>query len=233
MWLAYSLSYNLISLNTCTIALYTSTISPSSISTSPLIRSITLFPLSLFLSLKTSCISKLLIRGVVFSNSIWWFSFLIISPIRSFVFNQYNRLVTVILLLSKVMPSCSCCVEKVLVCVVIAALTGCQPSSCVKCTWVNIWLSCNVWSISNTECVCCITCLICLVSCLICYRVSRSVCYWEVGRPTLLGLWWLEPPVGWTGICSCWALIFPCWRVLYTQHLIVCSCLVNPSWENS
>ena len=144
MWLTYSSSYGLIGLILFCYASHTALVSSDNKSTSPFMRSITLSPLFLFSSLKTFCISKLLIRGVVFPDLIWWSFSLIMPSIRSSVFNQHNRLVTVILLLSEVMPSCSCCEEKKLVCVAIVALTGCQPSSCVKCMWVNMWSSCNI-----------------------------------------------------------------------------------------
>jgi len=134
IWLIYLLSHSLIGSIPSCYASHTTLVFSDSKSTSPLIRSITPSPLSLFLSLKTSCISKLSIRGVVFPDLIWWSSFLIIPPIRSSASDQHNRLVIIILLLSKVMPSCSYYVEKVLVCVTIAALTSCQPSSCVECT---------------------------------------------------------------------------------------------------
>ena len=144
MWLAYSLFYDLIRLNPFCVAYYTTWVSSDSMSTSLFIRSVILPPLSPSLSLKTSCISKLLIRDVVFPNSFWWSLFLIMPFIRSSASDCYNRLVTIIFLLDEVMPLCSHCEEKKLVCVAIAVLTGCQPSSCVECIWVNMQLSCNV-----------------------------------------------------------------------------------------
>jgi len=138
LWLTYSLSHNLIGSNPSYVAYYTAWVFSDNKSISPYIRSITLFPLSPFLSLKTSCISKSLIRGVVFPNLIWWSLFLIMSLIRSSVSDYCNRLVTVILLLGKVMPFYSCCVEKALVCVVIVSLTGRQLSSCIKCIQANM-----------------------------------------------------------------------------------------------
>jgi hypothetical protein len=47
------------------------------------------------------------------------------------------------------MPSCSCYTEKGWVYIVIIALSSCQPSSCSECIKLNIYLSCNVYSISN------------------------------------------------------------------------------------
>jgi len=213
-WLTYFSFYNSIGLNPSCMAYYTTWVSSDNKSTSPYIRSVTLPPLFLSLSLKTSCISKLLIRGIVFPDLIWWSLFLIMPLIRSSVSDYCNWLVTTILLFSEVMLSYSHCVEKALVCVIIAVLTKCQPSSYIKCTWVNMWLSCNVWSISDAECVSCISCCClclphfgggntwCYVAlwaclcvfwslwflCLICCRVLCSVCCWEVGKPILFGL---------------------------------------------
>ena len=45
--------------------------------------------------------------------------------IRSLVFKCYAYMVAVILLLSKIIPTCSCCVLKGLVYVVIIAFLGC------------------------------------------------------------------------------------------------------------
>ena len=61
------------------------------------------------------------------------------------------KLVAVILSLSKVMPTCSRCIEKGLVCVAIIALSSRQPSSCTRYTKLNIYLSCDIRLISNTK----------------------------------------------------------------------------------
>ena len=58
---------------------------------------------------------------------------LIMPFIKSSVFNYYNRLVTIIFLLNKVMPFCFYCTKKALVCIVIIIPISCQLSSCVKC----------------------------------------------------------------------------------------------------
>jgi len=44
------------------------------------------------------------------------------------------QVILVILLLGKIMPSCSCCAEKKLVYIAIASPTGRQPSFCIECT---------------------------------------------------------------------------------------------------
>jgi hypothetical protein len=64
---------------------------------------------------------------------------------------HHFKLVVVILLLNKIMPSCSCYTEKGLVYITITALFSHQPSSYSKYTKSNIYLSCNIYSISNTE----------------------------------------------------------------------------------
>ena len=59
--------------------------------------------------------------------------------------------VAVIFLLSEIMPSCSRCKEKKLVYITIIAPFSRQPSSYIKCTKLNICLSCNVKLVSNTK----------------------------------------------------------------------------------
>ena len=77
-------------------------------------------------------------------------------PIRYSAFKctaYYFKLVAVILLLSKIMPTYSCYMEKGLVCVIIIALLGRQPSFYIKYTKLNIHLSCNIKLVSNTKCL--------------------------------------------------------------------------------
>jgi len=64
---------------------------------------------------------------------------------------HYAYVVAIILSLSKVIPLCSCCVEKELVYITIAAPSSRQPSSCSKCTSANIQSSCDIHSVSNAE----------------------------------------------------------------------------------
>jgi hypothetical protein len=76
--------------------------------------------------------------------------------VKSLVFKHLayrSKLVTIILLFSKIMPSYSCYTEKGLVYIIITALFSYQPSSCSKYTKLNIYLSCNVCSISDAKCV--------------------------------------------------------------------------------
>ena len=65
----------------------------------------------------------------------------------------YFKLVAVIFLLSKIMPTYSYYVEKGLVYIIIIAPLGCQPSSYTKYTKLNIRLSCNIKSVFNAKCI--------------------------------------------------------------------------------
>ena len=74
--------------------------------------------------------------------------------IRSLVFKRTARhfkLVAVILLLSKIMPTYSCCAEKGLVYIAIIAFLSCQLSSYTKYTKLNIRSSYNIRLISDTK----------------------------------------------------------------------------------
>ena len=71
--------------------------------------------------------------------------------IRSLVSKRRTYIIAVILLLGEIMPSCSRCAEKKLVCIIIIALFGRQPFFYIKCIKLNIYLSCNVRLVSNTE----------------------------------------------------------------------------------
>ena len=62
-----------------------------------------------------------------------------------------TKLVAVILLFSEIMPSYSCCKEKKLVYIIIITPFSHQPSFYIKCTKLNIYLSCNIRLISNTK----------------------------------------------------------------------------------
>jgi hypothetical protein len=78
----------------------------------------------------------------------------LIPLIRSLASKHRTRVVAVILLLSEIMPTCSRYMSKRLVCVVIMAPLGYQPSSCAKCTKLNIRSSYDVRSVSNAKCIC-------------------------------------------------------------------------------
>ena len=62
------------------------------------------------------------------------------------------KLVAVILLLSKIIPTYSCYMEKGLVYITIIAPLGCQPFSYIKCTKLNMRLSYDVKLVFNTKC---------------------------------------------------------------------------------
>ena len=75
--------------------------------------------------------------------------------IRSSVFKRTTycfKLVAVILLLSKIIPTYSYYMEKGLIYITIIASLSRQPSSYAKYTKLNIRLSYNIRSVSNTEC---------------------------------------------------------------------------------
>ena len=71
--------------------------------------------------------------------------------IRSLASKCYTCIISVILLLSKIMPIYSRCAKKKLVCIIIIAPFSCQPFSYLKCTKSNMHLFCNVKSVLNTE----------------------------------------------------------------------------------
>ena len=76
------------------------------------------------------------------------------SFIRSSVFKRRAYIVAVILLLSKIIPTYSYYVLKGLVYIIIIAPLGCQPSFYIKCTKLNIYLSCNIRLVSNAKYIC-------------------------------------------------------------------------------
>ena len=63
----------------------------------------------------------------------------------------YFKLVAIILLLGEIIPTYSYYMEKGLVYITIIALLGYQPSSYIKYTKLNIYLSCDVRLVSNTK----------------------------------------------------------------------------------
>ena len=71
--------------------------------------------------------------------------------IKSSISAYCAKLVAVIFLLSEIMPSYSCYKEKKLVYIIITAPFGRQPSFYIKYTKLNIRLSCNVKSVSDTK----------------------------------------------------------------------------------
>ena len=73
-------------------------------------------------------------------------------PIRSTASRRYNKLITLIISVSKVIPSYSCYVKKGLVYITIAAPSGRQSFSYIKCIKANMRSSCDVRSVSNAKC---------------------------------------------------------------------------------
>ena len=71
--------------------------------------------------------------------------------IRSLASKHHAYTIAIILLLSKIMLTYSHYAEKKLVYIIIIALFSHQPFSCIKCTKLNIYSSCNIKSVSNAE----------------------------------------------------------------------------------
>jgi len=86
-------------------------------------------------------------------------------------------LITLILLVSKVMPSYSYYIKKGLIYITIAAPSGRQPSFYTKYIKANIRLSYNICSISKAKYKCFITLYNLLVPYLIYYRVLDLIRY--------------------------------------------------------
>ena len=74
--------------------------------------------------------------------------------IRSLAFKcaaYYFKLVAIILLLDKIIPTYSYYIEKGLIYIAIIAPLGRQPFFYIKCTKLNIRLSCDVKLVSNAK----------------------------------------------------------------------------------
>ena len=78
----------------------------------------------------------------------------LMPPVRSSASERRAHVVAVILLFSKIMPTCSCCVSKGLVYIAIIAFLGYQPFFYIKCTKLNIHSSCNIKLVSNAKYIC-------------------------------------------------------------------------------
>ena len=72
-------------------------------------------------------------------------------PIRSLVSKHCAHVISVILSLGKIMPTYSRYAEKKLVYIIITAPFSYQPFSYLKCTKLNMYLSCNVKSVLDTK----------------------------------------------------------------------------------
>ncbi len=136
------------------------------------IRSITLFPSSLFLILKIFYIFKSSTKGIIFSILIWW-PLLYIIP-KAFLSSSavyYNYIIAKILSLREIMSFCSRCAKKGLIYITIALPTSYQPLLYAKCTKSNMRSSCDVLSTFDTEYILFISLCNLLVLYLICYKV--------------------------------------------------------------
>ena len=72
-------------------------------------------------------------------------------PIRFLASERRAYVVAVILLFGEIMPTCSRCMLKGLVCIIIIASLGCQPASYTKYIKLNMRSSCDVRLVSNTK----------------------------------------------------------------------------------
>ena len=75
----------------------------------------------------------------------------LIPFIRSLISKHYACVVAIIFLLSKIILTYSRYMLKGLVYITIIALLGRQPSFYAKYTKLNIYLSCNIRSVSNAK----------------------------------------------------------------------------------
>ena len=139
------------------------------------IRSITLSPSLLSLSLKISYISKSLIRGIVLSYLIQYL-LLLMPPVRSTTSRRHNKLMSLILFISEVMPSYFYCVKKGLLYVIIISPSSRQLLSCTKYTTVNMRSSYNIYLVSDAKYKHFIICLSCYIPYLIYFRVLDLIC---------------------------------------------------------
>ena len=71
--------------------------------------------------------------------------------VRSLASKRRAHIVTVIFLLGEIIPTYSYCVFKGLVYIAIIAPLGYQLSFYIKCTKLNIHLSCDIRLVSNTK----------------------------------------------------------------------------------
>ena len=74
-------------------------------------------------------------------------------PIRSLVSKRYTHIMSVILLLSEIMPIYSRYAKKKLVYIIIIAPSSRQLSFCLKCIKLNIHSSCNIKLVLDTKCL--------------------------------------------------------------------------------
>ena len=148
-------------------------------------RAITLSLPSLALSSKIPPISRPSTRGIVSSSLIYCYPSLM-PPLVASIYCVV--LIALILFISEIMPSCSCYIEKGLVYIIIILPFSRQPLSCTKCIKANIYLSCNIYSISTTKYIYYSILLNCLVPYLSYYRVSDLICCWETRKLALCRL---------------------------------------------
>ena len=74
-------------------------------------------------------------------------------PVRSLTSERRAYIISIILLLSEIMPIYSRYTKKKLVYIIIIALFSHQPSFYLKCIKSNMCLSCNIRLVSNAKCL--------------------------------------------------------------------------------
>ena len=119
--------------------------------------------------------------------------------IRSSVSVCCTKLVAVILLLGEIMPSYSCYKDKKLVYIIIITLSSYQPSFCIKCTKLNIYLSYNIKLVSKAKYI-----FIFFSNAYILSQLLSGNIWWCVVFLTLYSIFY-----------NLWLLYLSCFRVLY------------------
>ena len=102
--------------------------------------------------------------------------------VRSLASKRYAYIIVMIFSFNKIMPTCSYCVLKGLVYIIIIAFLSRQPSFYTKYTKLNMRLSCNIRLVFNTKCIFLIHSYILQslqFSYLICFRVLYNGYYRE------------------------------------------------------
>ena len=74
-------------------------------------------------------------------------------PVKSLASKRRILLVALIISSSEIMPACFYYLIEGLVCVIIAAPLGHQPSAYLECIKLNMHLSCSIHSVSNAKCI--------------------------------------------------------------------------------
>ena len=98
-------------------------------------------------------------------------------PIRSTASRRYNKLILLILSISKVMLSYLHYIKKGLLYIIIMSPFSCQLSSYAEYTTANIYSSCNIHLVSDAKYKYLITYLSCCIPYLIYFKVLNLIYY--------------------------------------------------------